>query len=34
MIQYHNFLRVSRMSEVATCCTSRILPRMYNWEEP
>jgi hypothetical protein len=30
MIQCRNFLRVSRMSEVATGCGSRILPRMYN----
>jgi hypothetical protein len=34
MIQYHNFLRVSRMSEVASGCGSRILPRMYNGDEP
>jgi hypothetical protein len=33
-IQCHNFLRVSRMSEVATGCGSRILPRMYNGGEP
>jgi hypothetical protein len=30
MIQCHNFLRVSRMSEVASGCGSRILLRMYN----
>jgi hypothetical protein len=34
MIQCHNFLRVYIMFEVATCCGSRILPRMYNGEEP
>jgi hypothetical protein len=30
MIQCHNFLRVSRMSEIAMGCGSRILLRMYN----
>jgi hypothetical protein len=34
MIQCHNLLRVSRMSEVATGCGSRILPRMYNGDVP
>jgi hypothetical protein len=34
MIQCRNFLRVSRMSEIATGCGSRIIPRMYNGEEP
>jgi hypothetical protein len=34
MIQYHNLLRVSRMSEVASGCGSRILLRMYNGEAP
>jgi hypothetical protein len=34
MIQCHNFIRVSTMSEVATGYGSRILPRMYNGEEP
>jgi hypothetical protein len=34
MIQCRNFLRVSRMSEIATGCGSRILPRIYNGEEP
>jgi hypothetical protein len=34
MIQCHNFLRFSRMSEIATGCGSRILPRMYNGGEP
>jgi hypothetical protein len=34
MIQCQNFLRVSRMSEIATRCGSRILPRMYNGDEP
>jgi hypothetical protein len=34
MIQCRNFLRVSRMSEIATGCGSRILPRMYNGDEP
>jgi hypothetical protein len=33
MIQCRNFLRVSRISEVATGCGS-IIPRMYNWYEP
>jgi hypothetical protein len=34
MIQCRNFLRVSRMSEVAMGCGSRIIPRMYNGDEP
>jgi hypothetical protein len=34
MIQCCNFLRFSRMSELATGCGSRILPRMYNGNEP
>jgi hypothetical protein len=34
MIQCRNFLRVSRMSEIATGCGSRILPRMFNGKEP
>jgi hypothetical protein len=34
MIQCCNFLRVSRMSEVALGCRSRILLRMYNGEAP
>jgi hypothetical protein len=34
MIQCRNFLRVSRMSEIATGCGSLILPRMYNGDEP
>jgi hypothetical protein len=34
MIQFRNFVRVSRMSEVASRCRSRILPRMYNGDEP
>jgi hypothetical protein len=34
MIQCRNFLQVSRMSEVATRCGSRILPRIYNGDEP
>jgi hypothetical protein len=34
MIQCCNFLRVSRMSEIATGCGSRILPRIYNGDEP
>jgi hypothetical protein len=34
MIQCRNFLRVSRMSEVATGFGSLILPMMYNGEEP
>jgi hypothetical protein len=34
MIQCRNFLRVSRMSVVATGCGSRILPRMYNGGAP
>jgi hypothetical protein len=34
MIKCRNFLRVSRMSEVALGCGSRILPRMYNGGEP
>jgi hypothetical protein len=33
MIQCHNSLRVSIMSEIATGCGSRILPR-YNGDEP
>jgi hypothetical protein len=33
MIQCHNFLRVSRMSEIATGCRSSILLRMYNGDE-
>jgi hypothetical protein len=33
MIQYRNFLRVSKMSEVTTGCGSRILSRMYNGDE-
>jgi hypothetical protein len=34
MIQCRNFLRVSRMSEVAMGCGSRILLRMYNGDAP
>jgi hypothetical protein len=34
MIQCHNFLRVSRMSEIASGCGSRILLRMYNGDAP
>jgi hypothetical protein len=34
MIQCHNFLRVSRISEVASGCGSRILLRMYNGDVP
>jgi hypothetical protein len=34
MIQCRNFLRVYRMSEIATGCGSRILTRMYNGDEP
>jgi hypothetical protein len=34
MIKCRKFLRVSRMSEVATVCRSRILHRMYNGDEP
>jgi hypothetical protein len=34
MIQCHNFLRVSIMSEIETGCGSRILPRMYNGDAP
>jgi hypothetical protein len=34
MIQCRNFLRVSRMSEVASGCGSRILLRMYNGDAP
>jgi hypothetical protein len=34
MIKCHNFLRVSRMSEVASGCGSRIILRMYNGEAP
>jgi hypothetical protein len=34
MIQCRNFLRVSRMSEVASGCGSRILLRMYNGDVP
>jgi hypothetical protein len=34
MVQCRNFLRVSGMYEVATGCGSRILPRMYNEDEP
>jgi hypothetical protein len=34
MIQCRNLLRISRMSEVAMRCGSRILPRMYNGDEP
>jgi hypothetical protein len=30
MIQCRNFLRVSRMSKIATGCGPRIPPRMYN----
>jgi hypothetical protein len=33
VIQCRNFLRVSIMSEIATYCGSRVLPRMYNGEE-
>jgi hypothetical protein len=33
-IQCRNFLRVSRMSEVASGCGSRILLRMYNGDAP
>jgi hypothetical protein len=33
-IQCHNFLRVSRMSEVAPVFGSRILLRMYNGDAP
>jgi hypothetical protein len=34
MIQCRNFFRVSRMSEVALVCGSRILLRMYNGDAP
>jgi hypothetical protein len=34
MIQCHILFRVTRMSEVMTGCGSRILPRMYNGDEP
>jgi hypothetical protein len=34
MIKCRKFLRVSRMSEVATGYRSRILHRMYNGDEP
>jgi hypothetical protein len=34
MIQCRNFLRVSRMSEVASGCGSRILLSMYNGDAP
>jgi hypothetical protein len=34
MIQCRNFLRVSRMPEVASGCGSRILLRMYNGDAP
>jgi hypothetical protein len=34
MIQCRIFVRVSRMSEVATGCRSMILPRVYNGDEP
>jgi hypothetical protein len=34
MIQCRNFLRVSRMSEIASGCGSRILLRMYNGDAP
>jgi hypothetical protein len=34
MIQCRNFLRVSRMSEVASGCGSRILLRIYTGDAP
>jgi hypothetical protein len=34
MIQCRNFLRVYIMPEIVTGCGSRILPRMYNGDEP
>jgi hypothetical protein len=34
MIQCCNFPRVSRISEAAMGCGSRIIPRMYNGDEP
>jgi hypothetical protein len=34
MIKCRNFLRVSRMSEVASGCGSQILLRMYNGDSP